>query len=299
VEDGLSIGLVISMDTDFNTATLPVTEGTITGSASCAASTHIASQGRMKWEIQVGSQDELSFAPEQIAASTGDIVEFTFFQNHTVTQSSLDTPCVPLLGGFSTGFNQYNPGLSDNVKVAFTVNSPESQYFFCAQTDPFAHCELGMVFAINAGTQMNTFLSNVLASGGRPSNASATASSLTTSTPFFVTSPPFPNTTTSVVTQAFTTLLLSNMTDSVAVPIVRTGVPFMYSNSTNGTLTILEVLTPSATGTAIGGSLLASPIGNRAVATAVGMGGGPRSSRVVAGGAVMALAVAIAMAVLG
>ncbi|EEB87162.1 hypothetical protein MPER_15603, partial [Moniliophthora perniciosa FA553] len=35
----------------------------------------------------------------------GDVLQFTFKQkNHTVTQSSLETPCSPLADGIDSGF---------------------------------------------------------------------------------------------------------------------------------------------------------------------------------------------------
>ncbi len=64
------------------------------------------------------------------------------------------------IGGFDTGFNEYNPQDRNNVIVSLTVNSLDPQWFFCKQDRPLAHCHAGMVFALNPGDQMGAFLRN-------------------------------------------------------------------------------------------------------------------------------------------
>ena len=116
--------------------------------------------------ITVGAAEELAFEPPFVDATVGDIVSFTFHAlNHSLTESSLDDPCNALPGGFSTGFHQYNAADDSTMEVAFTVNSPAPQYFFCAQSEPVPHCDLGMVFAINAGSSFAPFVANALQIG--------------------------------------------------------------------------------------------------------------------------------------
>lgn len=80
--------------------------------------------------------------------------------NHTLTQSTLERPCAPLQQ-FDAGFNQFNPHSWDKLVTIITVNSLEPQWFFCRQNTPASHCHMGMVFAINPGDQMDTFIRNV------------------------------------------------------------------------------------------------------------------------------------------
>ncbi|KAF8875450.1 hypothetical protein BD779DRAFT_1804617 [Infundibulicybe gibba] len=84
-------------------------------------------------------------------ANVGDTITFQFrSNNHSVTQSSFIDPCHrPTLGaGISSGFQLItNPiGLPE---FSFTLNTTAPLWFFCAQTQPFDHCQMGMVFAIN------------------------------------------------------------------------------------------------------------------------------------------------------
>ncbi|CAA7269420.1 unnamed protein product [Cyclocybe aegerita] len=102
------------------------------------------------FEVQVGANG-LTYTPEFVNAVPGDIVNFTFSpKNHTVTQSSFDTPCVAAAGGARTGFIPVAPGTSPLPVRQFIV--PESTapiWFYCGQTAPVSHCGSGMVFAIN------------------------------------------------------------------------------------------------------------------------------------------------------
>jgi plastocyanin len=108
----------------------------------------------------VGVGGALRFNPTEIDANIGDVIEFTFLKlNHTLTQSTLFHPCSNV-GGFSTGFNQFNP-MNDAGKfvVKYPVTTSGPQWFFCAQTQGKSHCQAGMVFALNAGDKMGAFQS--------------------------------------------------------------------------------------------------------------------------------------------
>jgi len=53
--------------------------------------------------VQVGPGGAFVFDPPEVAAARGDIIRFMFVSgNHTVTQSTLEQPCIP--NGFDTGF---------------------------------------------------------------------------------------------------------------------------------------------------------------------------------------------------
>ncbi|KAI9827037.1 MAG: hypothetical protein M1826_006516 [Phylliscum demangeonii] len=83
-------------------------------------------------------------------ASAGDKVNFMFMsQNHTMTQSAFDKPCVKMHGGADSGFMP-NP---DNSKspapsMMFEVKTAGPIWFYCKQKKG-THCGKGMVFSIN------------------------------------------------------------------------------------------------------------------------------------------------------
>lgn len=140
--------------------------------------------------VQVGANG-LAFTPNQVNAGVGDEILFEFHpKNHTLTQSSLAAPCVPLPGGGDSGFVPVAPGAAVFPTKRIIVNTTLPLWFHCKQGP---HCPSGMVFAINPGPQekMDTFLANAKAStpGGPPAGAPPPG---TVSTP--------PPATTSVVT---------------------------------------------------------------------------------------------------
>ncbi|GAB1312998.1 hypothetical protein MFIFM68171_03208 [Madurella fahalii] len=98
--------------------------------------------------VTVGGPQGLAFSPQQLEATVGDTVIFTFLsQNHTATQSAFDTPCQPLEGGMDSGF-QANPNNTINPppQVAMQVMVDTPLWFYCRQGP---HCGKGMVFSIN------------------------------------------------------------------------------------------------------------------------------------------------------
>ncbi|KAK6984140.1 Cupredoxin [Favolaschia claudopus] len=101
--------------------------------------------------VQVGAQGNLAYDPPFIQAAQGDLIRFIFNpKNHSVTQSSFDSPCHPLIGGASSGFHfaSNTSGLLDTWQFA-VPSAANPFWFFCAQTQPVSHCGKGMVFAIN------------------------------------------------------------------------------------------------------------------------------------------------------
>ncbi|KAH8917987.1 hypothetical protein BT69DRAFT_1197444, partial [Atractiella rhizophila] len=99
--------------------------------------------------------------PSIITASVGSKVFFEFqSKNHTVTQSTFDSPCTPLDAGFSSGFLFSTLGGNSSTSTSgpgFVLEVTDDQpiWFYCAQTLPVNHCEAGMVGAINPPTEGN------------------------------------------------------------------------------------------------------------------------------------------------
>jgi plastocyanin len=129
--------------------------------------------------VNVGPNGQLIYYPEYVIAEVGDTVNMIFNpKNHTVTQSSFDTPCVPLAGGFSSGFKPV-ASLTDGELPNFviTVNDTNPIWVHCEQT---GHCGQGMVFAINPPSpevSNNTFAAFQLAAikqNGTTSSAAPT-----------------------------------------------------------------------------------------------------------------------------
>ncbi|KAL3469011.1 hypothetical protein BJX99DRAFT_265597 [Aspergillus californicus] len=129
-------------------------------------------------EVDVGLQGASLFVPNRINANIGDRIIFTFHsQGHTLTKSSLESPCSPL-NGVNFEFSHVNGYDDGEVTFALIVNTLEPQWFFCQQQEPFPHCQAGMVFAINPGDDMRHFLHN--AKTERPRNVSPLASTQVT-----------------------------------------------------------------------------------------------------------------------
>lgn len=60
-------------------------------------------------DVTVGGPGGLvQYNPSFVNASVGDTIRFNFQQkNHTVTQSSLQSPCVPIADGFDSGLQVF------------------------------------------------------------------------------------------------------------------------------------------------------------------------------------------------
>ncbi|PYI07378.1 hypothetical protein BO78DRAFT_443290 [Aspergillus sclerotiicarbonarius CBS 121057] len=112
------------------------------------------------YHIAVGTHNAPMFIPNRLNANIGDRIIFEFHNiNHTLTQSTLEQPCVAA-GGFDSGFGQFNPEDESGISITLSVNSLDPQWFFCKQDIPYSYCHAGMVFALNPGDKMNTFLDN-------------------------------------------------------------------------------------------------------------------------------------------
>ncbi|KAJ7063441.1 hypothetical protein C8F01DRAFT_1133037 [Mycena amicta] len=107
-------------------------------------------------DVVVGGDGIIAFTPNQVVAQVSDIIQFTFKQkNHTVTQSSLASPCSPLEDGFDSGFVPVAANETDFPVAQLTVKSTDPIWVYCKQT---GHCQqLGMVFAVNPGDKFAAF----------------------------------------------------------------------------------------------------------------------------------------------
>lgn len=102
----------------------------------------------------------VQFVPPNVTASIGSVITFNFSGliagNHTVTQSSFDTPCQPLKGGFNSGYVYIpNSTTSDFPLWNLTIKDISKPIWFsCQQISSFGvpHCFGAMVGAINAPT---------------------------------------------------------------------------------------------------------------------------------------------------
>jgi plastocyanin len=145
--------------------------------------------------VVVGGEAGLKFTPDQVEANIGDSVVFVFqSQNHTVTQSTFDSPCVRLPGGFDTGFMP-NPNNTvvppPMVAMQVAVDTPLCKIhprflldatmlicgigFYCRQTTPGNHCGKGMTFSINPSQQKSqgAFANAAIAQNGTVASSAA------------------------------------------------------------------------------------------------------------------------------
>ena len=95
----------------------------------------------------MGGDAGLVYSPPTITAPVGDMIQFDFLQkNHTLTQSTFETPCKKMVGGMDTGFVPNANGISPPPMAMFQVMTDKPQWFYCRQK---GHCGKGMVFSIN------------------------------------------------------------------------------------------------------------------------------------------------------
>jgi len=134
-----------------STSTQPSTS--TTSSPAGASTTPPPSTGQ-EHRIIVGG-DTLTYNPSNITAQPGDRVTFEFHvKNHTVTQSSFDSPCQKLSSsstsgqlGFDSGFMPVSANATTFPTYTITVNDSAPIWAYCQQVN---HCSQGMVFSVNA-----------------------------------------------------------------------------------------------------------------------------------------------------
>lgn len=122
--------------------------------------------------VTVGLQNGtvLKFDPPYLPkVSAGQKIHFDFrAANHTLTESSLYSPCKKLDGTtVDTNFQNVNKQDIPELKpFDLTIDSDQPRFFYCKQANgtPKGHCSRGMVFAINTDeTTFNLFAKNAAA----------------------------------------------------------------------------------------------------------------------------------------
>ncbi|KAF9465252.1 hypothetical protein BDZ94DRAFT_1254074 [Collybia nuda] len=123
----------------------------------------MASNGVRVAVIEVGGEPSSSggkyqFQPPTTNALVGTIVTFDFSRypgNHSVTQSTFDSPCQPLAGGFDSGV--IFTSTTGRKEWNLTVMDTAPIWFYCKELSPAPHCNLGMVGVINAPAYSEPF----------------------------------------------------------------------------------------------------------------------------------------------
>ncbi|KAF9260977.1 hypothetical protein L218DRAFT_551897 [Marasmius fiardii PR-910] len=126
--------------------------------------------------IEVGRSGSF-FIPDSVNARVGDTVQFKFFDAvHGVVQTSFETPCQPLPGGFSSGAV---PALNGSVfEWDLQITNTSTIWFYCPILIPVLHCTTGMVGAINplGEPQVDDFKASAKAFSGPPMSVSVALS---------------------------------------------------------------------------------------------------------------------------
>ncbi|KAF7372674.1 hypothetical protein MVEN_00130700 [Mycena venus] len=95
------------------------------------------------------------FMPNSITASNGSVITFKFSGipgNHSITQSTFQSPCQPVEGGFDSGWVEILKNSTAGVFPEWNLtitNNAVPIWFYCKQLIPIAHCIAGMVGVIN------------------------------------------------------------------------------------------------------------------------------------------------------
>ncbi|KAL8736907.1 MAG: hypothetical protein Q9181_002203 [Wetmoreana brouardii] len=122
--------------------------------APTSASTATPSGQVMVHVVKVSNKKEdLTFEPNNLRASPGDMVQFHFYpKNHSVVQSTFDQPCQPIKNnnpssnGFFSGFMPVKAGAAMMPSYTIMINDTKPIWYYCSQGD---HCQDGMVGVIN------------------------------------------------------------------------------------------------------------------------------------------------------
>ncbi|KIY02105.1 uncharacterized protein Z520_02243 [Fonsecaea multimorphosa CBS 102226] len=116
------------------------------------------------FDVNVG-QNGFTYSPDTVTAGMGDTVNFHFYPGeHTVTQSSFDSPCKPISGNaINSGVINSNSGQASQM-FSMRVNSTDPIWIYCGQV---GHCAAGMSLVINPPSNGNTLAAYQKASSGQ------------------------------------------------------------------------------------------------------------------------------------
>ncbi|KAF7505918.1 hypothetical protein GJ744_012453 [Endocarpon pusillum] len=99
--------------------------------------------------------EPLEFAPNEVTAAVGDVLEFHFAgpgtgvlgSNHSVAQGVFENPCNPAPNGFFSGYMAVNATSTEaNMVFRVPVKSTDPIVFYCTQGQ---HCTRGMYGVVN------------------------------------------------------------------------------------------------------------------------------------------------------
>jgi len=133
-------------------------------------------------EVVVGGPGVLQYNPSSVNANVGDVVQFIFQQkNHTATQSTFESPCSAAPSGFDSGFVPVADSVTSGFPVAtLQIINTNPVWVYCRQAN---HCQQGMVFAVNPGSNFAAFQAAAKAGATSSSAASGTSATPTPATP--------------------------------------------------------------------------------------------------------------------
>ncbi|KAI5789242.1 extracellular serine-rich protein [Pyronema domesticum] len=120
-------------------------------SASATASAPATAASGATTIIKVGNAaGNLVFEPAEIKAEPGSLLEFRFWpSNHSVAQSTFDSPCTPMGDATKELFSGFHPttnGATDVPTWTLRVNNTNPIWLYCSQGK---HCQNGMTAVIN------------------------------------------------------------------------------------------------------------------------------------------------------
>jgi len=137
-----------------------------------------------------------TFDPPRVDAALGDTVVFNFTNgNHTATQSTFSSPCIPAhdtnatINGFDSGFRNTTPGTSGSILSVPILEENQNQTFWFFD---FSTCGKGGVGVINddeSSTEtLAGFVRNAIRLNGTNSSDSSSGTSSSPRTTSSVTS---------------------------------------------------------------------------------------------------------------
>jgi len=171
----------------------------------------------------------LLFSPQFVFANPGDNVIFSFrAKNHSVVESTFNSPCSPLAGGQSTSFHPVDATATSGFPTfSIPIADQKPMWFYCSQA---SHCQSGMLFAVNPIIDedgVNTFnqFKALAQSKGSPLPTQASGSPSTVTVTLIQSA-----TSTSAPTSTPTTVPAGGR--NIAVSVGQTGLTYTPSNIT-------------------------------------------------------------------
>ncbi|KHN98699.1 extracellular serine-rich protein [Metarhizium album ARSEF 1941] len=97
-------------------------------------------------KIAVG-KDGLTFTPDSVTASQGDVLEYHFYKQHSVAMGDFSNGCAPApQGGFFSGVVKTAGDGANKQVFQVTVNNTDPMAVYCTVG---RHCQNGMVHVVN------------------------------------------------------------------------------------------------------------------------------------------------------